>query len=153
MECRADANQQPLYIDEYLKFWIEYSTACDPFQQIAICKDKTKLWKTSIYARDQAVIAANSLSDQCTNISVSASSLESIVGGRRHCGIFIDFPTSAFAALSFNYLIPHPITIADALDLNQLNPIFNSFQVLTRNYVSLYLQSQTQDFLQDLKVI
>ncbi|KAA6355695.1 MAG: hypothetical protein EZS28_048778, partial [Streblomastix strix] len=39
------------------------------------------------------------------------------------------------------------------LDLNWLNPIFNSFLVLTRNYVSLFLQLLIQDYLQDLKVV
>ncbi|KAA6359451.1 MAG: hypothetical protein EZS28_045022, partial [Streblomastix strix] len=108
---------------------------------------------TSIYAREQAVIAANSLSDECTRNSVSVSSLESIVRGRRHCGIFLDIPVSEFAAASFNYKFPFDITIAGVLDLNQLNPIFNSFPVLTRNYASLYLQLWTQDFLQNLKVV
>ncbi|KAA6384304.1 MAG: hypothetical protein EZS28_020170 [Streblomastix strix] len=123
--------------------------------QFAICKDNTKLWDTSIYAREQAVISANSLSDLCTNNSVSVSPLESIVAGKRHCGIFIDIPIAAFSATAgrFNYLIPYPITFSGVLDLNQLNPIFNSFPVLTRNYASLYLQLWTQDFQQDLKIV
>ncbi|KAA6376282.1 MAG: hypothetical protein EZS28_028191, partial [Streblomastix strix] len=153
MQIGAGGNQLPINADERIKLWIGYSTACGPFQQIAICKDNTKLWETSIYAREQAVIAANSLSDECTRNSVSVSSLESIVRGRRHCGIFLDIPVSEFAEDSFNYMIPSDITIAGVLDLNQLNPIFNSFPVLTRNYASLYLQLWTQDFLQDLKVV
>jgi hypothetical protein len=64
------------------------------------------------------VIAANSLSDSCTKNSISVSPLETVVSGRRHCGIFIDIPVDAFAAGSFNYLIPYPITIAGVLDLN-----------------------------------
>ncbi|KAA6402831.1 MAG: hypothetical protein EZS28_001643 [Streblomastix strix] len=145
--------KMPIYTNEHIKFWLVYSTACGSFQQIAICKDNTNLWETSIYVREQAVIAANSLSYSCTKNSVSVSSLESIVEGGRHCGIFIDIPILVFAAASFNYLIPYPITTAGVLDLNQLNPIFNSFPVLTRNYASLYLQLQTQDFLQHLKVV
>ncbi|KAA6323171.1 MAG: hypothetical protein EZS28_054346, partial [Streblomastix strix] len=39
------------------------------------------------------------------------------------------------------------------MDLNQLNPIFNSFPVLTRNYAQLHIQLWMQDFLQDLKVV
>ncbi|KAA6357338.1 MAG: hypothetical protein EZS28_047134, partial [Streblomastix strix] len=109
--------------------------------------------ETSIYARKQAVIAVNSLSDLCTNNSVNVSSLESIVRGRKHCGIFLDIRVSDFAAASFNYKFPFDITIAGVLDLNQLNPIFNSFPVLTRNYASQYLQLWTQDFLLDLKVV
>ncbi|KAA6361114.1 MAG: hypothetical protein EZS28_043359, partial [Streblomastix strix] len=85
MECGAEANQLPPDTNEHVKFWIRYSTACGPFQQITICKDNTKLWETSIYAREQAAIAANSLSDQCTNNFLSASSLESTVRGRKHC--------------------------------------------------------------------
>ncbi|KAA6326374.1 MAG: hypothetical protein EZS28_053959, partial [Streblomastix strix] len=112
MECGAEATKQPLNENEHIKLWIGYSTACGPFQQIAICKDSTKLWETSIYAREQAVIAANSLSDQCTNNSVSVSPLETVVRGRRHCRIFLDIPAEVFAAGSFNYLIPYPITIA-----------------------------------------
>ncbi|KAA6368948.1 MAG: hypothetical protein EZS28_035525 [Streblomastix strix] len=61
MEVGAGGNQQPINLDECTELWIGYSTACGSFQQIAICKDNIKLWKTSIYARDQAVKAANSL--------------------------------------------------------------------------------------------
>ncbi|KAA6367959.1 MAG: hypothetical protein EZS28_036513, partial [Streblomastix strix] len=146
METGATADTQQPYIDtEHIKFWLGYSTACGPFQQFAICKDNTKLWDTSIYAREQAVISANSLSDLCTNNSVNVSPLESIVAVKKHCGIFIDIPVAAFSATAgrFNYLIPYPITFSGVLDLNQLNPIFNSFPVLTRNYASLYLQLWT----------
>ncbi|KAA6392735.1 MAG: hypothetical protein EZS28_011740 [Streblomastix strix] len=156
MQAGADGDTQQQYkTTEHIKFWLGYSTACGPFQQFAICKDNTKLWDTSIYAREQAVISANSLSDLCTNNSVSVSPLESIAAGKRHCGIFIDIPVEAFSATAgrFNYLIPYPITFSGVLDLNQLNPIFNSFPVLTRNYASLYLQLWTQDFLQDLKIV
>ncbi|KAA6402716.1 MAG: hypothetical protein EZS28_001757 [Streblomastix strix] len=153
MRVGADDNELPINDDERIKLWIGYSTACGPFQQIAISKDNIKLWETSIYAREQAVIAANSLSDECTRNSVSVSSFESIVRGRRHCGIFLDIPVSEFAAANFNYKFPFDIIITGVLDLNQLNPIFNSFPVLTRNYASLYLQLWTQDFLQDLKVV
>ncbi|KAA6386309.1 MAG: hypothetical protein EZS28_018164 [Streblomastix strix] len=151
----AGTQQQQYNITEHIKFWFGYSTACGPFQQFAICKDNIKLWDTSIYARDQAVISTNSLSDLCTNNSVSVSPLESIAAGKRHCGIFIVIPIEAFRATAdrFNYLILYPITFSRVLDLNQLNPIFNSFPVLTRNYASLYLQLWTQDFLQDLKIV
>ncbi|KAA6388954.1 MAG: hypothetical protein EZS28_015517 [Streblomastix strix] len=94
MRVGGGANQLSINADERIKFWLGYSTACGPFQQIAFCKDNIKLWETSIYAREQAVIAANSLQDLCTNNSVSVSSLESIVRGRRHCGIFLDIPVS-----------------------------------------------------------
>ncbi|KAA6371674.1 MAG: hypothetical protein EZS28_032800 [Streblomastix strix] len=92
MQIGAGYNLQPLNADEHIKLWIGYSTAYAPFQQIAICKDNTKLWETSIYATEQAVISANSLSDQYTNNFVSVSSLKSIVKCRRHCGIFLDIP-------------------------------------------------------------
>ncbi|KAA6328879.1 MAG: hypothetical protein EZS28_053669, partial [Streblomastix strix] len=72
--------------DEYIKFWLGFSTACGPFNQIAICKDSQKLWDTSIYAREQAIIASNSLTNECTSNSVTVSPLESIVQGKRHCG-------------------------------------------------------------------
>ncbi|KAA6393241.1 MAG: hypothetical protein EZS28_011227, partial [Streblomastix strix] len=103
MECGAEANQLSLDTNEHIKQWIGYSTACGPFQQTAICKDNTKLCETSIYAREQVVIAANSLSNSCTKNSVSVSSLESIVKGRRHCGIFLDIPVENFAAGSFKW--------------------------------------------------
>ncbi|KAA6374909.1 MAG: hypothetical protein EZS28_029563, partial [Streblomastix strix] len=150
---------------EVLHFWLGFSTACGPFNQFAICKDSTKLWDTSIYAREQAVICSNSLSDLCTNNSVSVSPLESIIAGKRHCGVFIDLKLSDIIAKAESvgpplapatpsyYLIPDDITFSGVLDLNQLNPIFNSFPVLTRNYASLYLQLWMQDFLQDLKVV
>ncbi|KAA6399280.1 MAG: hypothetical protein EZS28_005188 [Streblomastix strix] len=150
---------------EVLHFWLGFSTACGPFNQFAIYKDSTKLWDTSIYAREQAVICSNSLSDLCTNNSVSVSPLESIIAGKRHCGVFIDVklsdiiakvsavgPPLAPATPSY-YLIPDDIIFSGVLDLNQLNPIFNSFPVLTRNYASLYLQLWMQDFLQDLKIV
>ncbi|KAA6388756.1 MAG: hypothetical protein EZS28_015718 [Streblomastix strix] len=140
--------------DEKLKFWLRFSTACGPFQQIAICRDITELWETSIYAREQAIICSNSLSDLTVNSSVTVSSLESIVQGKRHCGVFIDIPVAKITTgQDLYYRIPDPITFSGVMDLNQLNPIFNEFPVLTRNYASLYLQLWMTDFLQDLKVV
>ncbi|KAA6399008.1 MAG: hypothetical protein EZS28_005467 [Streblomastix strix] len=145
---------QPYTPDEHIKFWLGFSTACGPFNQIAICKDSQKFWDTSIYAREQAIIASNSLTDQCTANSVTVSPLESIVQGKRHCGIFIDIPIADISQVgAFNYLIPYDIIFSGVMDLNQLNPIFNSFPVTTRNYASLYFQLWMQDFLQDLKVV
>ncbi|KAA6370681.1 MAG: hypothetical protein EZS28_033790, partial [Streblomastix strix] len=143
---------------EHLKFWLGFSTACGPFNQFAILRDAQNLWNTAIYAREQAVICSNSLTDLCTNNSVSVSPLESIIAGKRHCGIFLDIPLceidrAAAGDTPFFYLIPYDITFSGVLDLNQLNPIFNSFPVLTRNYASLYLQLWVQDFLQDLKIV
>ncbi|KAA6373665.1 MAG: hypothetical protein EZS28_030809 [Streblomastix strix] len=94
-----------------------FSIACGPFNQFAICKDNTKLWETSIYAREQVVICSNSLSDLGTNNSVSVSPLESIVAGKRHCGVFIDVPLRAInaaAAKTANYYrIPVDITLVE----------------------------------------
>ncbi|KAA6370563.1 MAG: hypothetical protein EZS28_033909 [Streblomastix strix] len=86
----------------------------------------------------------------CERIIIRFSSYK-----QKTCRIFIDILVKAFDNIvnALNYLIPDDITIAGVLDLNQLNPIFNSFPVLTRNYASLYLQLWTQDFLQDLKVV
>ncbi|KAA6399209.1 MAG: hypothetical protein EZS28_005267 [Streblomastix strix] len=143
---------------EDLKFWLGFSTVRGPFNQFAILRDAQNLWNTAIYAREQAVICSNSLTDLCTNNSVSVSPLESIIACKRHCGVFIDIPLSeidqaAGGATPYFYLIPHDITFSGVLDLKQLNPIFNSFPVLTRNYASLYLQLWVQDFLQDLKIV
>ncbi|KAA6389099.1 MAG: hypothetical protein EZS28_015374 [Streblomastix strix] len=130
---------------EHLKFWLGFSSACGPFNQFAILRDAQNLWNTAIYAREQAVICSNSLTDLCTNNSVSVSPLENIIAGKRHCGTFLDIPLSdidraAAGAIKIFYLIPYDITFSGVLDLNQLNPIFNSFPVLTRNFASLYLQ-------------
>ncbi|KAA6380981.1 MAG: hypothetical protein EZS28_023492 [Streblomastix strix] len=142
---------------ERLRFWLGFSTACGPFHQFQLMRDATALWGTSIYAREQAAISSNSLSDLCTSNSVSVSPLESIINGKRHCGIFIDIPLSDIDEQSgttpWYFKIPFDITFSGVLDLNQLNPIFNSFPVLTRNYASLFLQLWIQDYLQDLKVV
>ncbi|KAA6385385.1 MAG: hypothetical protein EZS28_019089 [Streblomastix strix] len=69
---------------EHLKFWLGFSTACGPFNQFAILRDAQNLWNTAIYARQQAVICSNSLTDLCTNNSVSVSPLESVIAGKRH---------------------------------------------------------------------
>ncbi|KAA6397822.1 MAG: hypothetical protein EZS28_006655 [Streblomastix strix] len=140
---------------EHLQFWIIFSTACGPFYQFQLLKDATALWGSAIYAREQAVISGNFLSDLCTKNSVSVSPLESIIEGKRHCGIFIDIPlceidrqtTAASVGTPFYYRIPNDITFSGVLDLNQLNPIFNSFPVLTYNYGTLHLQLWIQDFL------
>ncbi|KAA6387588.1 MAG: hypothetical protein EZS28_016885 [Streblomastix strix] len=148
---------QKYNVGEVLKFWLGFSTACEPFQQIAICRDNTKLWETSIYAREQAIICSNSLSDLNVNNSVTVAPLESIVQGKRHCGVFINVPlvevAAASATTAYFYRYPKDITFSGVMDLNQLNPIFNEFLVLTRNYASLYLQLWMTDFLQDLKVV
>ncbi|KAA6378391.1 MAG: hypothetical protein EZS28_026082 [Streblomastix strix] len=152
---QIDQNTQKYNGNEVLKFWLGFSTTCGPFQQVAICKDNTKLWETSIYAREQAIICSNSLSDLTVNNSITVSPLESITQGKRHCGVFIDIPVSKLNASTcdYYYKIPEPITFSEVLDLNQLNPIFNEFPVLTRNYASLYLQLWMTDFLQDLKIV
>ncbi|KAA6399612.1 MAG: hypothetical protein EZS28_004860 [Streblomastix strix] len=118
---------QGYHPEELLHFWLGFSTACGPFNQFAICKDNTKLWGTSIYAREQAVICSNSLSDLCTSNSVSVSPLESIIAGKRHCGVFIDVKmsdinakaTAAGPPLSpkteYYYLIPEDITFSGKL--------------------------------------
>ncbi|KAA6372902.1 MAG: hypothetical protein EZS28_031570 [Streblomastix strix] len=146
---------------EHLQFWIDFSTACGPFYQFQLMKDATALWGSAIYAREQAMISDNSLSDLCTKNSVSVSPLESIIEGKRHCGVFIYVPLSEIdrqatiedLGTPFYYKISNDITFSGVLDLNQLNAIFNSFPILTRNYASLLLQLWIQDFLQDLKVV
>ncbi|KAA6368622.1 MAG: hypothetical protein EZS28_035851 [Streblomastix strix] len=80
------ATQQPYSIDEHIKFQFGFSIACGPFSQIANCKDSQKLWDTSIYAREQAIVASNSLNDQCISYSVTVSPIESIEQGKHHCG-------------------------------------------------------------------
>ncbi|KAA6392476.1 MAG: hypothetical protein EZS28_011998 [Streblomastix strix] len=152
---------QGIEASEHLQFWIGFSTACGPFYQFQLLKDATALWGSAIYAREQAVISGNSLNDLCTKNSDSVSPLESIIEGKRHCGIFIDIPLcefdrqaiSATVGTPFYKRIPFDITFSGVLDLNQLNPIFNSFPVLTRNYATLHLQLWIYDFLQDLKVV
>ncbi|KAA6378366.1 MAG: hypothetical protein EZS28_026106 [Streblomastix strix] len=84
MECGAEENQLSLDTNENVQFWIRYSTAFGPFQQISICKDNSKLWEITIYAREQAAIAVNSLQYQYSNNSVSVSSLKSTIRGRKH---------------------------------------------------------------------
>ncbi|KAA6400860.1 MAG: hypothetical protein EZS28_003619 [Streblomastix strix] len=156
-----DKSAQGIESSKHLQFWIGFSTACGPFYQFQLLKDATALWGSAIYAREQAIISGNSLSDLCTKNSVSVSPLESIIEGKRHCGIFIDIPlceidrqaTAATFVTPFYYRIPNDITFSGVLDLNQLNPIFNSFAILTRNYGTLHLQLWIQDFLQDLKIV
>ncbi|KAA6376173.1 MAG: hypothetical protein EZS28_028300 [Streblomastix strix] len=79
---------------EQLRFLLGFSTACGPFHQFQLMRDATALWGTSIYTREQAATSSNSLSDLCTSNSVSVSPLESIINGKRHCGIFIEIPLS-----------------------------------------------------------
>ncbi|KAA6361595.1 MAG: hypothetical protein EZS28_042877, partial [Streblomastix strix] len=152
---------QEIESSERLQFWIGFSSTCGPFYQFQLMKDAAALWGSAIYAREQALISVNSLSDLCTKNSVRVSPLESIIEGKRHCGVFIDIPlceidrqaTVATIGTPFYYRIPNDITFSGVLDLNQLNPIFNSFPVLIRNYGTLHLQLWIQDFLQDLKVV
>ncbi|KAA6383579.1 MAG: hypothetical protein EZS28_020894 [Streblomastix strix] len=74
---KIDQATQNYHRSEILKFQLGFSTACGPLQQVAIYKDNTKLWKTSIYAREQAIISFNSLSELAVNNSVIVSPLES----------------------------------------------------------------------------
>ncbi|KAA6398317.1 MAG: hypothetical protein EZS28_006155 [Streblomastix strix] len=135
---------------EQLRFWLGFSTACGPFHQFQLMLDAIALWSTSIYAREQAAISSNSLSDLCTSNSVSVSPFESIINGKRHCGIFIEILLSDIdeqsATTPWYFKIPYDITFSGVLDLNQLNPILNSFPVLTRNYAQLHLQLWIQDY-------
>ncbi|KAA6398768.1 MAG: hypothetical protein EZS28_005708 [Streblomastix strix] len=152
---------QGLESSEHLQFRLGFSTACRLFYEFQLMNDATAQWGFAIYAREQAVISGNSLSDLCTKNSVSVSLLEGIIEEKRHYRVFIDISlceidrqaTVAIVGTPFYYRIPFDFTFYGALDLNQLNPIFNSFPVLIRNYATLLLQLWTQDFLQDLKVV
>ncbi|KAA6358296.1 MAG: hypothetical protein EZS28_046177 [Streblomastix strix] len=149
---------QGIESSEHLQFWIGFSTACGPFYKFQLVKDGTALWGSAIYTREQAVISRNSLSDLFTKNNFSVSPLESIIEGKHHCGVFIDIPLceidrQATATTPFYYRIPNDITFSGVIDHNQLNPIFNSFPIPTRNYGTLHLQLWIQVFLQDLKVV
>ncbi|KAA6390480.1 MAG: hypothetical protein EZS28_013994 [Streblomastix strix] len=94
------------------------------------------LWGSAIYAREQAVISGNSLSNSYIKNTVIVSPLENIIEGKCHCGVFIDIPLCEIdrqiaAGTTFYFRIPNDITFSGVLDLNQLNSIFNSFPVLT----------------------
>ncbi|KAA6379031.1 MAG: hypothetical protein EZS28_025440 [Streblomastix strix] len=67
---------QGIESSEHLQFWIGFSTACGPFYQFQLMKDAIALWGSAIYAREQAAISGNSLSDLCIKNSVSVSLLQ-----------------------------------------------------------------------------
>ncbi|KAA6382077.1 MAG: hypothetical protein EZS28_022397 [Streblomastix strix] len=152
---------QGIEASEHLQFWIGFSTACGPFYQFQLLKDATALWGSAIYASLEAAISGNSLSVLYTKNRVSLSPLESIIEGRRHCGVFINIPlceidrqaTIEDFGTPFQCKITFDITFSGILDLNQLNPIFNSIPVLTRKYTTLHLQLWIYDFLQNLKIV
>ncbi|KAA6375039.1 MAG: hypothetical protein EZS28_029433, partial [Streblomastix strix] len=140
-----------------LRFWLGFSTACGPFHQFQLKREATTLQGTSIYARELTAISSNSLSDLCTSNIVSVSPLESIIAGKCHCEIFIDILLYEIDkqcdTSQQHFKIPFDIAFSGVLNLNQQNPILNSFPVLTRNQASLFLQLWIKDYLQDLKVI
>ncbi|KAA6403644.1 MAG: hypothetical protein EZS28_000840 [Streblomastix strix] len=152
---------QGIEASEHLQFWIGFSTACGPFYQFILMKNATELWESAIYAREYVVISGNSLSDLCTKKSFSFSPIESIIEGKRNCGVFIDKSrceidrqaTVQTTGTPFYYKIPFDITFNGVLDFNYLNTKFNSFLVFKRNYATLHIQLFIQDFLQDLKVV
>ncbi|KAA6396364.1 MAG: hypothetical protein EZS28_008110 [Streblomastix strix] len=84
---------------ELLKFRVDFSPACGPFNQLIILRDAQNLWNAAIYARD-------------------VSQLESIIAGKRHCGVFIDNPlcdidNAAAEDTPFFYQILYDITFSD----------------------------------------
>ncbi|KAA6398225.1 MAG: hypothetical protein EZS28_006249 [Streblomastix strix] len=89
-------------------------------------KDATALFGSAIYAREQAEINENSLSDLCTKNSVSVSPLERIIEEKRHCGVIIDIPLGAFdeqataatVGIPFYYKIPQDITFTGNLNID-----------------------------------
>ncbi|KAA6404412.1 MAG: hypothetical protein EZS28_000071 [Streblomastix strix] len=126
---------------EYLQFWIGFSTACISFYQFQLMKDATAIWGSAIFAREQAVISGNSLRGIYTKNSVSESILESIIEGKRYCGIFIDIPlceidrqvTVQTTGIPFNYKIPFDFTFRwdflqdqKAVSLNKNDTIMNN---------------------------
>ncbi|KAA6403124.1 MAG: hypothetical protein EZS28_001353 [Streblomastix strix] len=98
-------------------------------------------FQLAIYARDQAEICSNSLTDLCTNNSVSVSSLESIIAGKRHCGVFIDIPLceidkAAAAVTPYFYLIPYDITFIGDF-LQDLKVVWlNKSDVMQNNHLA-----------------
>ncbi|KAA6396606.1 MAG: hypothetical protein EZS28_007864 [Streblomastix strix] len=136
MECDDEETQQQINENESVMLLIGYSTACGSLQQIAICKDNTKQWETSIYSSDQAVIATNSLSDQYLRFPVRSEAWKmatddsfmrgydsSKMGARTN--IKVSLQRSLTPGIIENELIKF------ALDENQNN--HNSF-IATRSY-------------------
>ncbi|KAA6366993.1 MAG: hypothetical protein EZS28_037481 [Streblomastix strix] len=78
---------------------------------VAICKDSQKLLKTSICAREQAIVESNSLIVQCIANSVTVSLLESIVQGMLHCGVFIDISVAELDAKAQIETVPPTATL------------------------------------------
>ncbi|KAA6401351.1 MAG: hypothetical protein EZS28_003125 [Streblomastix strix] len=76
---------QGIELSEHLQFWIGFSTACGTFYQFQLLKDAIALQGSAIYAREQAAISSNSLSDLYIKNSVSVLLLESIIEGIRYC--------------------------------------------------------------------
>ncbi|KAA6387210.1 MAG: hypothetical protein EZS28_017262, partial [Streblomastix strix] len=123
MESGVEATKQDYKQDEHIKFWLGFSTACGPFNQIAICKDSQKLWNTSIYSREQAIIASNWLIDQCTPNFVTVSPLESIVEGKRYCGGNNEFELSEL----YLQQLSNFLQVLKVVWLKKYNPVENSY--------------------------
>ncbi|KAA6384890.1 MAG: hypothetical protein EZS28_019584 [Streblomastix strix] len=130
MESGEEETKQDYNFDKQIRFWLRFSTACGPFNQIDIYKDSLKLWDTSIYVREQTIISSNSLNDQCTSNDVTVSLLESIVQSKRHC----DSPvlTRNYASLRIQLWMQDFLQDLKIEQLNKYNPVDNSYLVYVK---------------------
>ncbi|KAA6393167.1 MAG: hypothetical protein EZS28_011304 [Streblomastix strix] len=89
-------------ISEHLKFWLSFSTACGPFNQFAILRDAQNLWNTAIYARN-------------------VSPLESIIAGKRHCGVLIYIPLCEIDRAAGGDVVSAPSDLYHSLTFENIN--------------------------------
>lgn len=142
--------------NEKLRFWIGYSNAAQIANQLDITyQGNNSGWTTGNFNYEQTILSSHSLSDSISRNSVTLTNIEELFSkSSPGSGTIIEIPLGTIsAAAGYVYSIPTPITISGIIDLNQLNPIFNHFPIMTPGFSNVWIKLTMNNFLQCLQKV
>lgn len=140
--------------DNVLRFWIGYANAAQIASEVAITyQGAVPGWDSGLFNEEHTMLAQHSLSNAIHENSVTLTSIDALFEkSSSGCGTIIEIPLQDIhdAGGVTLYTIPTPITISGIIDLNQLNPIFNHFPIMTPAFNNVWLRLRMNNFLRSL---
>lgn len=141
---------------EKLRIWIGYCNAAQIASEVAITyQGSVPGWDSGLFNEEHTMLAQHSLSNAIHENSAVLTSLDALFEkSSPGCGTIIEVPFSTLRGVADpTYVIPTPITISGIIDLNQLNPIFNHFPIMTPAFSNVWIRLRMNNFLRSLQKV
>lgn len=142
---------------EPLRIWLGYCNAAQIASEIAITyQGAVSGWSSGAFNEQHTMLAQHSLSNAIHENSVTLTSIDALFAkSSAGCGTIIEIPIDKLHADDevYHYAIPHDITITGIIDLNQLNPIFNHFPIMTPSFSNIWIRLNMPHFMRSLQKV